>query len=260
MKTRASFGALLVLQTTSQRASAVDRFEIEVYDGSANAPGVASLENHINFVDSGWRTPDGPEAPTHHQAHWTYEGSIGVTPFWEPGVYLQTAIVPGQGYVYGGVKLRSKFVTPPAFSRFFRFGANFELARVPERFERDQWSVEIRPIASVEYGRLLFSVNPILGLPLAHGAYHDGPDFEPAASLKGKLSNRAALGLEYYAGLGPVGAPAPAKDQEHYLYGAGDYELGAGFDLNLGVGYGFGDASDRLTLKAIVAYEFGRIW
>lgn len=260
MKTRAPLAVLLAQTVSSYRASAVDRFEIQVYDGSANAPGTASLENHVNFVDRGRRVPEGPEVPTHHQAHWTFEGALGVTPFWEPGVYLQTAIVPGEGYAYAGAKLRSKFVTPPGFSRVVRLGANFELARVPERFERDQWSMEIRPIVTIELEEVRVSVNPILGLPLAHGGYHDGPDVEPAGAVKGKVSSRAALGFEYYAGLGPVGALLPVKEQEHYLYGAGDYDLGAGIDLNFGVGYGFGDASDRLTFKAIVAYEFERIW
>jgi hypothetical protein len=260
VRSRACSAALVAASTVATRASAVDRFEIQVYDGTANSPGVASLENHVNFTDQGHREPAGPEPPTHHQAHWTFEGAVGMTPVWEAGFYLQTALVPGEGFEYAGTKLRSKFVMPRTFSRRFRLAANFELARIPESFEHDQWSTEIRPIATLELDYLRLSINPILDLPLAHGAYRDGPEFEPAVSLKGKLSNRAALGLEYYAGVGPVGALAPAKDQEHYLYGAGDYDLGAGFDLNLGVGYGFGEASERLTLKAIVAYEFGRIW
>lgn len=260
MKFGACSAAAILATVVSLPAGAVDRFEIQVYDGSANAPGIASLENHINFTDRGRRTPQGAEAPTHHQAHWTFEGVVGGTRVWEPGFYLQTAFVPGEGYEYAGAKLRSKFVTPRTFSRRFRFGANFELARIPRRFEGDQWSTEIRPIATLELAEVRISVNPILGLPLAHGGYRKGPDFEPAVSIKGRLSEHAALGVEYYAGLGPIGGPSPVKDQEHYLYGAGDYELGGGVALNLGVGYGFGDTSDRLTLKAIVAYEFGRIW
>jgi len=251
---RSSIVAALCLLTTSARA--VDRFEIQVYDGSANAPGDISLDNHVNFVDRGHGS-SGPELPTAHQAHWTFEGALGVTPFWEPGVYLQTALVPGSGYQFAGVKLRSKFVTPPEVSRHFRFGANFEVADVPPAFEASRWSVEVRPIAALVFSRVALSVNPIVSVPLSNG---DGPEFEPCVSAKGRLSGGAALGLEYYAGLGPFSEPLAPRAQDHYLFLAGDYDLGAGFDLNFGVGAGLSDASDRLTIKGILAYDFGRIW
>jgi hypothetical protein len=243
----------------SSPAAAVDRFEIQVYDGTANAPGVVSLENHVNFVDRGSSVSEPPIAPTDHQAHWTFEGALGMTRVWEAGAYLQTAVVPGVGYTFAGAKLRSKFVTPPRLIRNMRLGANFEIAGIPERFEEDRWSVEIRPIVALTLPKFLFAINPILGVPLSSGA-RDGPHFEPALSAKGRLSERVALGLEYYAGLGPLGAVLPAREQDHYLFGAGDYDLGAGFDLNLGVGVGISEASDPLTFKAIVAYEFGRIF
>jgi hypothetical protein len=237
----------------------VDRFEIQVYDGSANEPGVTSLENHINFVDRGHEGSEPPEAPTDHQAHWTFEGALGITRVWEVGAYLQTAFVPGEGYGYAGTKLRSKFVTPSGFSKRWRLGANVELARIPERFEADKWGIEIRPIVALTLPELLLAVNPIFGVPLS-GAVRDGPHFEPAISAKGRLSERVALGVEYYGGFGPLGALLPWSQQDQYLFGAGDYELGGGFDLNLGVGAGLSDSSDPLTLKAIVAYEFGRVF
>lgn len=248
-----------MLAVLPSRARAVDRFEIQVYDGRANAPGVTSLENHINFVDRGHEISDLPALPTDHQAHWTFEGALGITRVWELGAYLQTAFVPGEGYGYAGTKIRSKFVTPADFSKRWRLGANFELARIPERFEEDKWEIEIRPIVALTLPELLLAVNPMLGMPLSGGA-RDGPHLEPAVSAKGRLSERVALGIEYYGGFGPLGALLPAGQQDQYLFGAGDYELGAGFELNLGVGAGLSDASDPLTFKAIVAYEFGRVF
>lgn len=242
----------------SRGAWATDRFEIQVYDGRANDPGVASLENHVNFTARGHREPEPPEAPTHHQAHWTFEGAVGGTRVWEPGVYLQTAFVPGDGYQYAGMKLRSKFMIPD-LGRTVRLGINFEIGRIPRRFEEDQWGSEIRPIAAFDFPAVKIALNPNLGIPLAHGGYKDGPHFEPAVSVKGVLSERVALGLEYFAAFGPLGSPERLHDQEHYLYAAADTELGGGLDLSYGVGYGLGTA-EPLTFKAIFAYEFGRIW
>lgn len=242
----------------SQTARATDRFEIQVYDGRANAPGVASLENHVNFTARGHREPEPPEASTEHQAHWTFEGAIGGTRVWEPGVYLQTAFVPGEGYRYAGVKLRSKFMIPD-LGRTVRLGINFEIGRIPQRFEEDEWGGEIRPIAAFDFPAVKIALNPNLEIPLTHRAYEDGPHFEPAVSVKGVLSERVALGIEYFASFGPVGSPDRLHDQEHYLYAAADTELGDGFDLSYGVGYGLGTA-EPLTFKAIFAYEFGRFW
>lgn len=238
---------------------AADRFEIQVYDGQANAPGVASLEQHVNFTDRGSREPSGPELATNHQLHWTFEGGLGVTRVWEPGFYFQTALLPDGTLAYAGTKLRTKLVAEPLWEGRLRWGVNFELARVPERFERDQWSTEIRPIVALSLPALSAAVNPIFGVPLAHGGYADGPHFEPAASVKGVLSDRAALGFEYYGDVGPVLHAEALREQEHYLYGAGDYVLTPDLDLNLGVGYGFGPAED-LTFKAILGWQIGRVW
>ena len=141
---RAARLVVLAGATATAEAKAVDRFEIQVYDGAMNAPGVTSLENHVSFTDRGRRTGSGPEDPTHHQAHWTFEGALGVSPIWEPGLYLQTALVPGRGYVYAGAKVRSKLMAPRMLRGRLRLGANFELADVPRRWLRPEPRRRIR--------------------------------------------------------------------------------------------------------------------
>jgi hypothetical protein len=150
-------------------ALALDKFEIQVYDGSADAPGQAGLEVHLN------RWKGGP-------VHLTFEPSFGITAFWELGGYFQTE----DGH-YAGVKLRSKFVTPESFDPNFRFGLNFELSRIPH----EGWGGEVRPILAWENDRFLFAVNPIVSFPAA---------FEPAGMAKVKFGIFGA-GFEYYASL-----------------------------------------------------------
>jgi hypothetical protein len=160
--------ALLVLLAAAP-ALAVDPFEIQIYDGSADAPGQAGLEVHIN------RPSGGP-------LHVTLEPSFGMTSFWELGGYFQTA--DGR---YEGVKLRSKFVTPESFDPNFRFGLNFEVSRIPN----EGWGGEVRPILAWENERLLIAVNPIVSFPAA---------FEPGGMAKVKFGIFGA-GLEYYVAL-----------------------------------------------------------
>jgi hypothetical protein len=159
--------AALIALFLAGPAAAFDPFEIQIYDGTADAPGESGLELHLN------RAPG--------VTHWTFEPSIGLTRFWELGAYLQFA----QGR-YEGVKLRSKFVAPQGTFPHLRLGVNFELAREP-----DAWGGEIRPIVAWEDGRFLFAANPIVSFPAA---------FEPGAMAKIKLGP-VALGVEYYSSL-----------------------------------------------------------
>ncbi len=150
-------------------ALAIDPFEIQIYDGSADAAGQAGLEVHVNYPSGG-------------SLHVTFEPSYGVTDFWELGGYFQTA-----GGHYEGVKLRSKLVSPPSFDPNFRFGVNFELSRVPN----EGWGGEMRPILAWENERFLVAVNPIVSFPIA---------FEPGGMAKVKFGLFGG-GLEYYASL-----------------------------------------------------------
>ena len=61
------------------------------------------------------------------------------------------------------------------------------------------------------------------------------------------------VGVEYYAGLGPLDGFAAADAQSHRLFGVADF-VGSWFDLNLGVGYGLG-AADRWVFKAILGFH-----
>src|SRR6185503_1321385 len=74
-------------------ARAVDPFEIQVYDAAVPAPGSPGLEIHLNSVIEGRRDAEPPELPLHHQSHFTAEGSIGITRWWDAGAYLQTALL-----------------------------------------------------------------------------------------------------------------------------------------------------------------------
>ena len=63
--------------------------------------------------------------------------------------------------------------------------------------------------------------------------------------------------VEEYADFGPIHAFAPLGDQAHQLYGVVD-RTWKGWDIEGGVGVGLTDASDRLTLKLILARDLNK--
>ena len=75
-----AFGAVLMFRASI--AQALDPFEIQVYDGSLNAPGVAGIELHANTIVSGLRAAPPPELPPNHQTHLTLEPAVGITGWW----------------------------------------------------------------------------------------------------------------------------------------------------------------------------------
>jgi hypothetical protein len=233
----------VALVTPARAARAVDAFEIQVYDGTADAPGQAGLEAHLNYIASGLATATPPELPPHHQAHFTLEPSYGVLPIWEVGGYFMTALRGDGTFDVVGGKLRSKLVTRPGWSAHARLGLNVELSWVRAEYEADHWGAELRPIAAFDAKYLLAAVNPIVGLSLRDGA----ASFEPAAMAVVPIRSVASFGLEYYGDL---------TARQQYLYQVANLIAFRSFELNAGVGEGLTAASNAVVVKVIVGHAF----
>src|SRR5262249_26991163 len=150
--------------------------------------------------------------------HATLEPSLGITPFWELGAYLQGAVRTDAGRVdWGGVKLRSKFVTPESFHPHVRLGVNFEVSYLPSTYDHDRWGIELRPIAAWHDEHWLFAINPILDQPLAGSDASLGPSFEPALKAS-RTIGPIAVGIEYYATFGPLGGLLPWKEEQQQIF------------------------------------------
>jgi hypothetical protein len=243
---------------TSAWARAVDPYEIQVYDGTANAPGVPAVELHLNTVASGDVPAPPPELPLDGQTHFTIEPSLGLLPWWEVGGYFQTTLRSDAVFTYAGVKLRSKFVMPPGWHAHWRLGVNVELSLLPEAYDRNRWGTELRPIAGWEDETWILIFNPILDAALAGPDASDGPSFEPAGMAKIKIQGSVALGFEYYASFGPIAHPLAWRDQEHYLYEVVDLLSIRRVELNAGIGEGLTAGSEGLVLKMIAGYAWDR--
>jgi hypothetical protein len=251
--------ALLAPLLLSSPARAGDPFEIQVYDGTADAVGVFGLELHVNDWATGNRVGTAPELPLHGQFHATLEPSFGVLPYWEVGAYLQSAVRTDDGIVdWAGTKLRSKFVTPPAWNAHWRLGLNVELSYLPRAYDRDRWGSELRPIVAWHDATWLLALNPILDQALQGSDASRGPSLQPAVKVARTLGP-VALGVEYYATLGPIAAIAPWSQQEHQIFEVLDLLSVEHFEVNFGVGEGLTQSSAGVVVKAILGYEWETI-
>jgi hypothetical protein len=244
---RAFLLALLAAAGVVPAVRAQDAFEIQVYDADTAPAGEIGLETHLNSVLTGRRTTSAEgEAPTHRVFHATLEPHLGVTDFFEVGMYLQSAVRPGFGYDWAGFKLRAKVRAPsPAFG-WLKLALNGELSFVPKRFEAAGTGGELRPIAEGAFGPLTLGVNPIVAFTFDNGVH---ADLEPSARALFRVAPWLSAGAEYYSALGPIDGLLPASEQVHRVFGV--VELYSGhFDINFGIGGGTGD--DSFLAKAIL--------
>jgi len=251
--------ALALLSATP--AAALDRFEVQVYEGELNDPGQMGLEAHTNFTARGERAAAYPgETPPHHAFRLTLEPALGVTPWLELGAYLMTQAAPGHGYRLEGGKLRVKLIAPHGETGPFH-GLNVEVGRVTRAVEEQAWASEVRPILGWTDGRWLLVVNPIFGSALS-GPQKLRLDFEPAAKASWNTGLGFALGAEWYGELGFVDALLPWSRQTHTLLAVVDLAEVPGrakipWELNLAVGGGVTSAADQqLLVKVIVGRAF----
>jgi hypothetical protein len=253
--------AALVLASAlaSPEARAGDPFEIQVYDGTADAPGAPGLELHVNDWATGNREAIPPEAPLNGQFHATLEPSYGVTAFWELGAYLEGAVRTDDGVAgFAGAKIRSKLVTPPDWDPHWRLGVNVEVSYSLPAYDPDQWGSEVRPILAWHDPDWLFAFNPILDQALAGEGAAQGPFFEPALKIARRVGP-VALGIEYYATLGPLVSPLPWREQQQQIFEVLDLWSFEQLEVNAGVGEGLTASSQGLVFKAIVGWQFDPI-
>jgi hypothetical protein len=249
----AAFVVALGLASAPARA---DLWEIQVYNGLANAPRVMGLEVHMNHVASGIKKDDGPERAPDGRSHLTLEPSLGVTPWWELGMYFQAAKRKSGELDYAGMKIRSKFVTPPGWHEHLRLGVNLELSSLPIAYDKNHLGMELRPIIAWENETFLFAANPNVNTALANEGAKEGPAFEPAATAVYKWNEQVGFGVEYYAAFGPFADLAPLHEQEHYIYEVFHLLSEENLELSAGVGEGLTPASNKLVFKIIVGYAF----
>jgi hypothetical protein len=236
-------------------ARALDRFEIQVYDGTADPPGTPGLELHANTVARGLGAAEPPELPPNHQTHLTLEPSYGLFSWWEIGGYLQSTIRPDGGFDFAGVKLRSKFVRPSADG--VRLGVNLEVSAIPAAYDRDRWGGEVRPIVAftAAAGRLAFAFNPILDFAFTSPAAGEGPSFEPALSAVYVAPGLLSAGVELYSDFGPLTRPVGWNAEQHYVFEVINLLRWKRIELNAGIGEGLTAASNRLVVKMILGVD-----
>jgi len=227
--------------------------EIQVYDASHADPGVFNLTWHNNFTPNGVNMPAFPGANVSDKSlNGVTEWAYGVNNWFEAGLYLPLySIDKNRGATLDGLKLRALFTVPHADDRRFVYGVNFEFSMNAKHWDATRLTSEIRPIVGWHLKPVDIIVNPILDTS------YDGfkrLDFAPATRVAYNFSPTLAVAVEEYADFGPLGGFYSRSDQSHQLYAVVDHRSKL-MDIEVGVGFGLTKASDKFTLKLILARD-----
>ena len=249
-----AFAAIAVTVVTVPAVAFAQTDEIQVYDGAIADRGVFNLTWHNNFTPDGLKAPAFPGGLTNnHTLNGVTEWAYGVTDWFEAGLYLPLYSISGdRGPTINGGKIRLLFAVPKAADRKFFYAVNFEFSYNSKHWEDRRYTSEIRPIIGWHLHPVDIIINPILD-----NSYYGGIkslDFAPAARVAYNFKSDWALAVEEYADYGRLRQIYSANDQYHMVYGVVDRKTKF-VDIEFGVGIGLTGATDKITLKLMLARD-----
>jgi len=231
--------------------------EIQVYDASIAAPGVFNITWHNNFTPDGRTTAAFPGGIIpNHSLNGVPEWALGVTPWFEAGLYLPLySVSEGRGSTLNGFKFRMLFVSPHADDRKFFFGANFEFSYNAKYWDSHRATSEIRPIFGWHLHPWDIIINPILDNTWTGG--FRGLDFAPETRLAYNFRSHYAIAAEEYDDFGIIRDFETPSNQSHQLFAVFDHSSKI-LDVEAGIGFGMTAASDKVTLKLILSRDLNK--
>lgn len=228
--------------------------EIQVYDGALADKGKISLMLHSNFTPRGAKSAAFPGGVISDKA-WvgTAEWALGVTDWFEQGLYLPLySFSKDGGPNYNGFKLRWLFARPHADDHKFVYAVNFEFSVNRKAWDERRYTSEIRPIIGWHFKPVDVILNPILDTNFIGGV--KSLEFVPGVHVGHNINEKWAVGVEEYADYGPLRQIYSAHDQSHQVWGVLNH-TGKKFSIETGIGFGLTAASDRVTLKFMIARD-----
>jgi hypothetical protein len=237
-------------------ARAQNDYEIQVYESETVAPGSTMVELHSNFTGDGSHTVINGVLPSTDAEHETLEITHGWTPWFETGFYVFSSIQPAHGWNWVGDHLRPRVRVPESWHWPVGLSLSVEGGYQQPAFCEDTWNLELRPIIDKKIGPWYFAINPALEKSLKGYGAGEGWGFSPAVKISYDVTKVVALGVEYYAGLGPITHFSDYPDQQHQIFPTLDLNFSEAWEFNLGFGFGLTRTSDNLLLKMILGRRF----
>jgi hypothetical protein len=228
-------------------ACAQEEFEVRVEQYERLGRGSFEFEPHFTYIGEGDRSSNGPVAPPHHQAHFTFELTGGITEHISLGLMTLTAVRPkGGGMEFAGWRLIPHFYVPESWVPGVKLALTAEISFPAETYHESSRALELKPTIEKQFSRFLFDLNPSVERSLS---MPDRWNLEPSLRVSHRTGRLFQPSLEYYGSL---------REGTHQLYSGGDLDLAPNLRWHFGVGFGLTSVGSRVVYKTRLEYEFGR--
>ena len=257
-----SWLALFLASGALSVALAQDNYEIQVYGSETVAPKTTMLELHSNFTAEGSESAPGSKFtadgvyPTNHAEHETVEITQGLNSWSEVGFYIFTGARSGDGWQWVGDHIRPRVRAPDSWHWPVGVSLSMEFGYQRAVFDKDTWTMELRPIVDKTIGRWYFSVNPALERSFHGPSVPQGVGFSPNAKFSYDFNKYISGGLEYYASYGSITGVASLRNQQQQFFPAIDQNVSPNWEINFGLGIGPTAGTDHLIVKGILGRRF----
>jgi hypothetical protein len=232
-------------------------FEIQVYGSELVPKGSTMVEMHSNFTAKGSQTADGVLG-TNHAEHQTLEITHGFNEWFECGFYQFTSVQPDGTYRWVGTHIRPRMGVPERYHLPVGLSLSTEFGYQRPNFDPDTWSIELRPIIDKKIGGFYMAFNPTMDRAFRGPGKGSGFEFSPNVKFSYDVFKKVAFGLEYYGAYGPWNNFDPVRETQQLFIPVVDIDFGPRWEFNFGVGVGATQATDRLIIKSILGYRFGK--
>jgi hypothetical protein len=239
-------------------AWAQGNYEIQVYSSDTVPKNNTMLELHSNFTASGAKFTSDGTFPTNHQQHETVEITQGITPWFETGFYIFTAVSADHGWEWVGDHIRPRLRAPDSWHLPVGLSLSAEVGYQRANYFADSWTMELRPIVDKKIGPWYLSFNPTFDKSFHGPSQNLGWDFSPNVKVSYDFSKQIAGGLEYYGAVGSLTNIDPIREQQQQFFPSIDLDVSPKWEINFGVGVGVTASTDHLIYKAIIGRRFGR--
>jgi hypothetical protein len=241
---------------TTTPAHAETDYEIQVYGAETVPTGRTMVELHSNYTVDGGRERVNGVNSSRHAFHETLEVTHGFTPWFETGFYVFSSVQPGAGWEWVGDNIRPRVRIPEAWKWPVGLSLSTEIGYSRRAFTEDTWSWELRPIIDKQVGPWYMAINPSFEKSV-HGLNSSkGWQFAPSAKISYDVTERVALGVEYYSSLGTATHFERWNGQEHQIMPVVDLNLSEDWEFNLGVGLGLSRSTENMIVKLILGRRF----
>jgi high-affinity iron transporter len=206
-------------------------------DFQVRSPIIDYLE--VELEHNGAYSHDRDPAKNHAQSY-TNSVGYGLTPWWATEIEGEWAADPGSNLRYGATTWENRFQFTEQGKYWIDLGGFAEYSHSPSRLGPD--SVTFGPLAQIEQGDLLHTVNLLAAKDIGHGSSGVW-SLLYAAQSRWRLNHYFEPGIEAYGTIGDVSVPGEIHNQDHragpvavgyaYLFGSTKlkYEVGYLFGL-----------------------------